>query len=72
MQTRKQSLIEAAVNVSVGITVAFISNVVILNAYGANLNLSQNVGITLWMTVISMLRSYALRRYFNLKHREKE
>lgn len=69
MQTRRQSMIEAVVNILVGITVAFISNIVILGAYDTNLTISQNLGITLWMTFISLIRSYSLRRYFNWKHR---
>ena len=64
-QSKVMSLVESLTNVAVGILVSFASQLVIFKAYGINIALADNVMITLWFTVVSVLRSYALRRVFN-------
>ena len=64
-QTRWMSFIEAITNVAVGFLVSLISQLWIFAAYGIHLALSDNLMITVWFTVVSIARSYALRRYFN-------
>lgn len=71
MQSRKLSLIESLTNVAVGFAISLISQVFIFSAYGVALSLSQNVAITCWFTLISIVRSYCLRRAFN-RVRERE
>ena len=68
MQSRLGSLIEALVNVAVGFVISLISQLVIFYAYDIKLSLASNVMITVWFTVISIIRSYALRRAFNSYH----
>ena len=65
MQSRIMSVVEAATNVLIGLVVSLISQLVIFKLYDINITLSQNVEITLYFTVISIVRSYALRRLFN-------
>lgn len=65
MQSKRWSLIEALTNVGVGFTISLISQIVIFHAYGVHFTLGTNVAITVWFTVISVIRSYALRRVFN-------
>ena len=65
MQTKKHSGIEALVNVLVGYAVAITSQVIIFPWYGVHISLEDNLFIGLWFTVISLVRSYALRRAFN-------
>lgn len=65
MQTRKWSVIEALTNVSVGFVVSLVSQLVIFHLYGIRLALMDNIAITLWFTLISIVRSYVLRRAFN-------
>ena len=65
MQSRIMSVIEAATNVLIGLVVSLISQLAIFKLYDINITLSQNVEITLYFTVISIVRSYALRRLFN-------
>ena len=69
MQTRLQSLTESAVNIAVGYAVALASQLAIFPAFGIHLPLSSNLAISAWFTLISLARSYALRRYFNSKHK---
>jgi hypothetical protein len=65
MQSRKGSLIEAGINVLIGYWINFIANLTILPMFGFNITLSQNLMIGLIFTVISVARSYIVRRYFN-------
>jgi hypothetical protein len=65
MQTRTQSAIEATANVLVGYLVALASQVAIFPLFGIQVPLSTNLAIGAWFTVISLVRSYVLRRWFN-------
>lgn len=67
MQTRKQSFIEAATNVIIGYVVAVMSQIIVFPMFGVKSTISQNIKIGLIFTVISLARSYLLRRYFNNK-----
>lgn len=69
MQTKKQSLQESLTNVAIGYTVALLSQLVIFPLFGLDVPFSDNLLIGLWFTVISIARSYALRRWFNRKQR---
>ncbi len=63
-QTRLMSLIEVITNVVVGFMVSLISQIYIFAAYGIHFALQDNVMITVYFTVISIARSYVLRRVF--------
>jgi hypothetical protein len=65
MQTRVQSAIEALANVLVGYGVAIASQLLVFPLFGIHVPLSSNLAIGAWFTVISLLRSYVLRRWFN-------
>ena len=64
-QTRLGSLIEAGFNIMIGYWINFIANMLILPMFGFHITLSQNLQIGLLFTVISVARSYLVRRYFN-------
>lgn len=65
-QTVKGSWTEAAANVAVGFWVNFTANLIILPLFGfSTLSLSKNLAIGTLYTVISLARSYILRRFFN-------
>lgn len=59
------SLIEVATNILIGLVVSFISQFVIFKMYDIHISVVQNLEITLWFTVISIVRSYLVRRWFN-------
>jgi len=65
MQTRKQSLIESLINVTVGFIVTMISLHLIFPLLGIENHAGKNALITTYLTVLSILRNYFLRRYFN-------
>lgn len=64
-QSRTASLFESITNVAIGYSVALASQFVIFPQYGIHISLSDNIAIGLWFTVISIGRSYAVRRIFN-------
>jgi hypothetical protein len=66
-QTRLGSLMEACVNVCLGFGVNYSMNLVILNGVmGMGISLMQNLWIGLMFTVVSVIRSYGVRRLFNM------
>lgn len=64
-QTRIESLMESAVNVLIGYTVALISQLIVFPMVDIHVPLSTNLVIGFWFTLISLLRSYVIRRWFN-------
>ena len=65
MQTKTRSLKESILNVMIGFALAFISTQIIFPMLGARISLLTNMWITLWYTVLSITRSYVVRRMFN-------
>lgn len=65
MQSKRGSLTEAIANTVIGYLVAVVANVAVLPMFGLRPSVSQSFGIGLVFTVISLARSYALRRLFN-------
>ena len=64
-QSRLMSGVEAVTNVAVGYGVAVGTQLVVLPWFGVHLSLSDNLLIGVVFTVVSLARSYALRRLFN-------
>ena len=67
MQTRKESFKESIVNISIGYVVAVISQLLVFPLFDIVVRFSDNLMIGLYFTVISLIRSYIVRRYFNRK-----
>lgn len=65
MQTRLESLIESLANVVIGFIISVIAQMVIMGAYNIDLSLWDNIVIVIYFTIISIIRSYLLRRLFN-------
>ena len=65
MQSRQRSALEAVTNVVVGFLVAVGANLLILPAFGYQVTVYDSFAIGWVFTVISMMRSYVLRRLFN-------
>jgi len=66
MQSKRRSALEAASNVTVGFLVAVGANLLVLPAFGYEVTIIDSFAIGWVFTVISMLRSYFLRRLLNL------
>ena len=63
-QSRRHSLLESVFNVAIGYGVALASQILIFPLYGIHIPISDNIAIGLWFTAISIVRSYAVRRWF--------
>ena len=63
-QTRVMSLVEAVANVVVGYGVAVTTQMLVLPVFGLQTTLAQNLKLGLIFTVVSIARSFTLRRVF--------
>lgn len=65
MQSRWMSILESVTNVVVGYCLAVLTQVLVFPLFELKISLGENLGIGAIFTVISLLRSFALRRLFN-------
>lgn len=65
MQSRKGSATEAVANVAIGYVVAVATQIVVFPWFGIHIDASTDLKIGAVFTVVSLVRSYALRRLFN-------
>ncbi|QIE56524.1 hypothetical protein G5B40_14350 [Pikeienuella piscinae] len=63
-QSRAMSLIESVANVIVGYGVAVVTQIMIFPVFGLHTTLAQNLKMGAVFTVVSIARSFALRRVF--------
>jgi len=66
-QTRLSSFIEAIINVAIGFAINFTANMFIFPMFGFHITPGANLLMGLIYTVISVVRSYAVRRWFNAR-----
>lgn len=64
-QTRLASLIEAAINTLIGFVIAYLAWPPAAWFFGIEYQHSQQFGIVLFFTVLSVARGYVVRRWFN-------
>ena len=67
MQSKKQSLIETLTSVFVGWLIGVILNMLVLPLFDYDVSLTDGVLISIIFTAVSVVRSYVVRRFFNLK-----
>ena len=63
-QSRLMSLVEALANVAVGYGLAVVTQLVVFPWFGLPARLADAMGIAAVFTIVSIARSYALRRLF--------
>lgn len=66
-QSRAGALAETGVNIAVGLGIQMAANVIVLPWFGMHPTLGDIFGIAGIMTVVSIARSYALRRLFEAR-----
>ena len=64
MQSRWMSLVEAVTNIMVGYGLAVLTQIIVFPLFGLHATLSENVLISGIFTLISLVRSFILRRAF--------
>lgn len=65
MQSRTNSLIESATNILIGYWCAVLAQLIVFPMMGIDVPLDKNLMIGLIFTLISLVRSYVIRRAFN-------
>ena len=68
MQSKKHSLFESLTNTFIGLITAFITQLIIFPWFGIHIKLVDNFLILIIFTSVSIVRSYAVRRFFNYLH----
>ena len=63
-QSRAMSFVEAIANVIIGYGVAIATQMLVLPWFGLHMSLTQNLKLATAFTLISIVRSFALRRLF--------
>jgi cobalamin biosynthesis protein CobD/CbiB len=63
-QTRAMSLVEAITNVAIGYGIAVATQMLIFPVFGLHATLAQNLKLGLAFTIVSIVRSFAIRRLF--------
>ena len=66
-QSKFGSLIEACINTAIGFMTTLVLAPIVYPLFGHSFTLAQNLGITAIFTVMSILRGYAVRRWFNAR-----
>ena len=64
-QTRTMSAVESVANVAIGYGVAVLTQLAVFPLFGLHASLTDNLAIGAVFTVVSLARSYLLRRLFN-------
>mgnify|MGYP001577496803 CR=1 FL=1 len=71
-QPRWQSAVESVANISIGFGVAVGAQIAVFPMFGFHPPLADNLLLGAIFTVVSLIRSFALRRLFNRWHHGKE
>jgi len=71
MQTKRQSFVESLANIGIGMGISLIVQIVLYPIMNIEVRFSQNIIITVVFTIVSIARSYFVRRFFNKKHKSK-
>ena len=65
MQSRIMSATEAMVNIAIGYAVSVTANLLVLPLFGYDVTFGDSLAFGFAFTVISLIRSYVVRRLFN-------
>lgn len=69
MQTKWQSLVEAATNTVIGYLISVGVGQLVYPLFGYEVTIMDNMGLTAIFVAVSLTRSYVFRRVFNRIHR---
>lgn len=66
-QSRKSSFQESITNVVVGFIIGYATNAIMLPLLGMHPSFGDSVVLTVVFAIISVIRSFSIRRYYNWK-----
>lgn len=69
MQSKKESFIETLTSVFVGWLIGVILNMLVLPLFNYNITVIDSLWVSLIFTVVSVIRGYVIRRFFNSKEK---
>ena len=69
-QSKKMSLVETILNTVIGYIIALGTQMLVFPMFGIHVSHSDNILMSIIFTVVSIVRSYSLRRIFNWVHRK--
>ena len=69
MQSKKQSFIETITSVFVGWLIGVILNLTVLPLFDYNITVTDSLWVSLIFTIVSVIRGYMIRRFFNSKEK---
>lgn len=67
-QKKRHSLLESILNVAIGFGIALLTQVLVFPLFGWHPSIGDNLAIGSIFTIVSIVRSYYVRRLFNLLH----
>lgn len=67
VQSKLESLIETCINTLIGFLVALASQLAVFPLVGIHVQFSTNLEIGAYFTIISIVRGYVIRRWFNAR-----
>ena len=67
MQTKKNSLIESITQTIIGLFTSIILQMILYPLMGIPVTFKQNIIITIVFFIVSIIRGFIVRRYFNKK-----
>ena len=70
MQSKMESMIETLTSVFVGWIIGVILNMLVLPLFDYDITVVDSLLVSLIFTVISVVRGYLIRRFFNSKERK--
>lgn len=65
MQSKRASIVETIVSTVAGIVTSILIQIIVYPLYGMEVSFSQNLQLTAIFTVVSIVRGYIVRRFFN-------
>ena len=65
MQSNWMSFVEAVTNIVVGYGLAVLTQIIVFPLFGLHASLSENLLIGCFFVGVSLIRSFAIRRFFN-------
>ncbi len=67
-QKKRHSFLESILNVAIGFGVALLTQIAVFPLFGMKVGIADNLAIGGIFTVVSIVRSYYVRRMFNMLH----
>ena len=67
MQSKRESMIESLTSTTIGIIIGIVLNLTILPIFGYPVSVVDSLWISVIFTIVSIIRSYVIRRFFNSK-----